>query len=529
MAKANTTLLLILSTVMTLCACALEESGAGFEPSFTNDGRGGEDTGADASQDAPPEEEETFLLAPPAASLNYVYVANTSLNTIARIDSLSLEIVTIDVCLSPTRVAALADRDRAVVLCAADHQLARIDSEPAEDVVAYASVAEHANRVTLSPDGDFALVWYDERLAEPQETPGNPHDLTLVALAQTGDAPVSYRLSVGFAIQSIQFDADSRAAFVTTQDGLSVVPLREIHQDQFLPVLSLGDDPLIDVADREVVVTDDGALAFVRSSQLAGLRVLDLETETLSEIALPAVPTDLDLFPGGDLAIAVLRETSQVAVLPLPGAIDDPGLVTLYDIPDETIGQAQVSGEVTEVLLFSSALPSQHLTVLDVESGDYRTYPLRKEVAGVVMAPTGDRAVIVHRAAPGEPVAGEPTADFIAKSQGYTVFDVQTRFVRLVLSDTEPDQVVFSEDGGQAFVRLEDAERDVRAVQWIHFDSLRIDTLEMSRPPLAMGIVPGTGRVWVSQEAPTGRITFIDTATGEQEHVTAYQLNRRVE
>ena len=40
---------------------------------------------------------------------------------------------------------------------------------------------------------------------------------------------------------------------------------------------------------------------------------------------------------------------------------------------------------------------------------------------------------------------------------------------------------------------------------------------------------PATGRVYISQLADTGRITFIDTETGVQRHVTAYQLNRRIE
>jgi hypothetical protein len=147
----------------------------------------------------------------------------------------------------------------------------------------------------------------------------------------------------------------------------------------------------------------------------------------------------------------------------------------------------------------------------------------------VLIAPAGERAVIFHDKAPGEPIPGEPTEEFVAKSFGYSLFDIQSGFARMVLTPTFPDDVVFSEDGQYAFVMLEDEARDVRAVQWVDFSSFRVDTLEMARPPESVGVVPATGRIYVSQLAETGRITFIDTTTGRQQHVTAYQLNRRIE
>jgi len=88
---------------------------------------------------------------------------------------------------------------------------------------------------------------------------------------------------------------------------------------------------------------------------------------------------------------------------------------------------------------------------------------------------------------------------------------------------------VFTEDGSQAFVMLEDAARDVAAVQQLNFTSFRQETVDLARPPEAIGVVPATGRIFVSQLSETGRITFIDAETGRQQHVTAFQLNRRIE
>jgi DNA-binding beta-propeller fold protein YncE len=515
-----------------LAACGLELDESGGAPRIPEDGP---DAGQGGERDVgtPPEQEDRFVLQAPRASRSYVFVANTTLNSVARIDSLTLEVTAIEVCLEPTVVQTLPTYDRAVVLCEGDDRVAVIDAGHGDDEVRFTWVAGSSNRLLLAPNGDFALAWYDERSARPLDRPGNPNDLTLVALGagpgDDGDEPRSYLLSVGFGVRGLQFDAAGDTVFVTTEDGLNVIEMATIDADQFVPLLSLGEDPLARADDREVHVTDDGALAFVRSSTFAGLRVLDIATGELSDIPLPAVPTDLDLFPGGARGVAVLRDIESVAVLPLPGAVGNPELVELLELPGRTIGLAQIAPQSQAVLLYTTVLGSSVLTVLDVESGTFRSVDLRKGIVAVVMAPEVDRALIVHSRSGGAPVAGEPLDDFIAKSSGYSLFDVATGFARLALTETDPDALVFTERGDQAFVLLDDVASDVRAVQWVDFGTFRVRNFEMAKPPESVGVVPATGRIYVSQRAATGRITFIDTATGRQEHVTAYQLNRRIE
>jgi hypothetical protein len=516
-----------------VASCALmegDESGA----RAPNDGAGS-DVGQGGGRDtgSPPEQEDRFVLQAPRASRSYVFVANTSLNSVARIDSLTLEVTPIEVCLEPTEIRTLPTYDRAVVLCRGDDRVAVIEAEGGRDDVRTTWVAGNANRLLLAPNGDFALAWFDERVAGPGDAPGNPNDLTLIALGEGVGAadftPSSYLLSVGFGIRALQFDASGQTVFVTTEDGLNVIELAAVQGDQFVPVLSIGEDPLARADDREVLVTDDGALAFVRSSTFAGLRVLDLATGELADLALPGVPTDLDLFPGGTRGVAVLRDVEMVAVLPLPDAVDDPSLVQLIELPGRPMGLAQIAPVSHDVLLYTTVLGSSVLTVLDVDSGQARSVDLRKGIVGVVMAPSEDRALVVHSRSGGAPVAGEPLDEFIAKSAGYSLFDVATGFARLALTATDPDDLLFTSGGDQAFVLLEDAGLDVREVQWVDFETFRVRTFEMAKPPESMGVVPATGRIYVSQRAATGRITFIDTETGRQEHVTAYQLNRRIE
>lgn len=520
----------VLTLALVLAACAADEAESTGGRSGTPSVDAGSDAGGAPSPDvAPPPEQEEFELQAPRASRTYVFVANTTLNSVAKIDSLTLAVTPIEVCLEPTEVRTLPTFDRAVVLCRGDDQIAVIDAGDGDgDTVRLTWSAENANRLLLAPNGDYALAWFDERAAGAFDDPGNPNDLTLVDLGEVGDSPQSYLLSVGFGVRDVQFDAAGERAFLTTEDGLNVIELAEVQGDQFVPVLSIGEDPLARAADREVHVTDDGALAFVRSSTFAGLRVLDIASGEIDDIVLPGVPTDLDLFPGGGRGIAVIREAETVAVLPLPDAVDDPSLVDLIELPGRPMGLAQITPSSQDVLLYTT-LGSSLLTVLDLEAEAAVTVDLRKDIAGVIVAPEADRALVRHRRAGGTPVPGEPLDDFIAKSPGYSLLDVPTGFARLVLADTDPDDLVFTDDGSQAFVMLEEAAAGVQSVQWVDFESFRVETFEMARPPESVGVVPATGRVYVSQRAATGRITFIDTETGRQQHVTAYQLNRRIE
>ena len=534
-------------TALAMIACSAEMSGddgtSANGGSYWGDGEpspggGGPTSAADAGMSSdvtadtalPPEEEEAFDLQAPRASQSYVFVANTTLNTVVRIDSVTLSVKPIEVCLEPTIVRTLPTMDRAIALCRGDDQVAIVDAAGGDDAVRFAWVAENANSMVLSPTGEYALAWFDDNAVESiADDPGNPHDLTLIVLGDDDEQPTSYLLSVGFGIRTIAFDNDGGRAFVTTEDGLNVIDMAVIDQDQFIPVRSLGDDPLALAVDREVLVTGTGDLAFVRTSDFAGLRILDIATDELTDLVLPAVPTDLDLFSDGERGVAVLRELGVIAIIPLPEAVDNPEAIEYLELADEVVGLAQLHESTNEVLLYSTVTESDRVTVLNLDTGGYDTFALRKPVTGVQLAPANGRAIVFHSAGPGVPVPGEPVGDFIDKSFGYSLLDLASGAARLVLSPTEPDDVVFTEAGDQAFVMLEDAATDVRAVQWVNFNTFRTDEIELARPPESIGVVPATGRVFISQLADTGRITFIDTDTGRQQHVTAYQLNRRIE
>ena len=46
-------------------------------------------------------------------------------------------------------------------------------------------------------------------------------------------------------------------------------------------------------------------------------------------VTLAGIPTDLDIVPGENRAVAVVRQTGELAVLELPAVLDDPSAVRL--------------------------------------------------------------------------------------------------------------------------------------------------------------------------------------------------------
>ncbi|MDP9001683.1 MAG: hypothetical protein M3O46_16410, partial [Myxococcota bacterium] len=121
----------------------------------------------------------------------------------------------------------------------------------------------------------------------------------------------------------------------------------------------------------DVSFTTDGAYALVRQDGAAQITVVSLKDGATTLVALPSAPTDLTLAPDGTFAVAVLRDSSTIAVLPLPGIASAPTSFTTTTIPGEIIGRAIVAEDLTtkqtRVLLFTTAAPVDRLTVLTLQ------------------------------------------------------------------------------------------------------------------------------------------------------------------
>jgi len=56
-----------------------------------------------------------------------------------------------------------------------------------------------------------------------------------------------------------------------------------------------------------------------------------------------------------------------------------------------------------------------------------------------------------------------------------------------------------------------------------------IKEMELSSVPTGVGLIPGGERIYVSQEHPDGRITFIDAVSDEPITVTGFELNGQID
>jgi hypothetical protein len=68
----------------------------------------------------------------------------------------------------------------------------------------------------------------------------------------------------------------------------------------------------------------------------------------------------------------------------------------------------------------------------------------------------------------------------------------------------------------------------VREVQKVDTASFLVTPTRLASPPISIGSVPQSDSVFVSQDHPEGRITFIDWKDGQKDTVTGFELNSRI-
>lgn len=528
----------LLTTVIAVLACGDDDAGFGgdYYPPFADAGAdasldtGGEPTGDvmddmmdDTDDDVfvPEEPEEEVVTNRPTASRRYVFVANRSLDSVAKIDSETLAVTPIPVGREPTIVRTVPNGDVATVLNVGSDSVSVIEARPDRDTVTTADIVRGCNQLSMAPSGTHVIAWYDNLSAEAGDRIGSLQEVSVVDLA-TAEV---FDVSVGFNIRSVAFDTAGTTAFVITDTGVNPIDLESLSADVAVASVRFGDDPLVQDVDREVAITGGGAYAVLRSSSHQGVRVVDLATERAASVALPGLPTDVDLLSDDATALVALRDQGQLAVLRLNDVIDDPSRVELVDI-DAPAGLVSISADESFALTYTTLDGDRRLGVVEL-SGELRgsTHWLQKGIRSVFVGPGATTALVVHSSEAGRPVPGEDIDQFVAKAEGISLFHLSTGYAKLVLLDVEPDDIVFTPDGDDAFVMLADEATGTQEIVMVDTRTFASRSIAMEGLPESIGVVPGTGRVFVSQRSETGRITFIDADDGSVRHVSAFQLN----
>ncbi|MFO0604356.1 MAG: hypothetical protein U0324_14330 [Polyangiales bacterium] len=537
----------------------------------------------------PPEVEVRRSFQTPQAGGRYVYVANPTRDSVAVIDSRTLAIQTVEAGDGPTYLTTVPGRDVALVINVTSHTLTILRTTEAGTTTRSVPVVPGANAVAVSPDGRHAIAYLDTDAPSQGLGTGSFQDISLVTLADTGDTSV--QLSVGFRPVEVLFSADGAAGFVVTEDGISILRFAEITGPTIIPNVSLdelgpiaprdagpdaapdaapdvapdvtpdagGDadgDATVDAAPdaapdatpdaapdvaadatpigqvpaRDISITRDGRYAIARVEGTSTLRLVDLATRAITAYTAAGAVTDLDIAPDGTYALAVVRERSEVLRIPIPMGFSTPSAVTRTEATGEFVGSVTFSPDGRRALLYTTALPLERVTLMELDGApSLQVVRLRKAVRAVAFSPDGRTALVVHSRAPGSP--DDATADLetrIDRSFGYTLLDVGTRFAKLQLTPADVGPFAITTDGAYAFVLLRNDAASVAQAHRASMRSFAIDTLSLGSPPNSVGVVSGTQRVFIGQEHPEGRITFVDWTSGALQSVTGFELNARI-
>lgn len=490
---------------------------------------GGSDGGTDTSFE-PGFEDEAFDLTTPTASANFVWIANTTRGTLAKVAVTdgAIRISTVRVGAEPTVIVTDPNDDLALVLNrgSATVSVVRAGVAGEDDTVQTVDVVENANRLSLSPDAAVAFAWYDNRAAELGDAPGSLTELSAIMTAD-GDGRV-FQISVGLNVREVRYSSDGSEAFILSDDGVSRLRLDTLDGDRFVPPIAIaepGEDiPLSE--GREILVADAVDLALVRIGDRSALRLVDLVGGDVRDLDLPEPPTDIDLVPGSSFAILSMRDREEIGILDMDAFRDgELAPIDWLELEGQPAGQTVLSPAGDDLLVFSAAADSERLSIVDLVTSEVRTLNLRKGVRGAVISPDGRSAIVYHSKEPGEPIAGEPEEDIIAKSHAFSAIAIDTGITKLVRTDAQPGEMTFDLDGGNAFILAADEATGTRALEWVDLRTFRSTHFEFDRTPEHVGVVPGAGLIYVSQIHDLGRIAFIDVATGEVREITGFELN----
>ncbi|WP_257450309.1 YncE family protein [Archangium lipolyticum] len=487
----------------------------------------------------PPEDEKDASDAPPPlASKSFVYVLSPSANSLTRIDPRTLTLEAIPVGASPVDVAVVPGEDAAVTLSSLEASLSVVDSATLPSHVLRVPLGRRYGRVSVSPDGAYALAWPD-----PSSPPGSGAegvvslvDLRAARRGEPAERTVLER-SAGFRVTDVLFRQEEGVAthaYVFAKSTVTVLDLSAPRQ-QPLPVrISLPAAMAADINSREVVATPDGQRVLLRATSAAMLASFD--GAAFRTVTLPEVATDVDLLPDGSGAVAALRTAGQLAFIELPGDLVDPSGIQLIDVPETSVGQVVLppDGGGHFALVYTTVLNDESLTRVELPSGTVTRYPLEKRVDRVALSADGRAAVIIHKPEPAS-TATDPYERAVDADRGYSVLDLPSGYLQLRRTGKlEPAQLAFSSGGGFVGVTLRSDTERRYAVDAVDLSTLVSHSVSLASPPAYAGGFAGATeetrhRVFVSQLHPAGRISFVNLDDSQIRTVTGFTLNSRIE
>jgi hypothetical protein len=392
---------------------------AGAGPAIPGTGTAGASGTAGTGGTAPPlppevEVESSFEV--PVATGHFIWVANPQSGRVAYVDASTLEVHTVEAGNAPTYMSPIPGNVDAVIVLnvlSDDATVLSVGTAGLESRT-IRGVAHGANALAVSDNGGWAIAWTDARRVKNAAANDGYQDLTVINLDRAAAKPKTI-VTAGFRPVSVAFAADGRQAFAVTEDGITVVDLTDAAGPRVTKNVIITDDPTENADTRDVSLTASGGLAIIRREGSAAIGIVDLATSARASVTLSGPVTDLDVTSDGKRAVAVVRNTSEVAILPLDGGIPPTAAITRVTITGEVVGSVVLAPGGGAALLYSNATTLERLTVLKLgATPSYRVVKLHAPVLSVFAAADAGNvvsAVVVHvDDTPPAPTAGAGTS-----------------------------------------------------------------------------------------------------------------------
>ncbi len=481
-------------------------------------------------------------LSAPIHSERFVYVAMSELDSLAKIDGTTLSVSSIPVGDQPEVLEAIPGSDGVVVLDRNNGTASIVRAVAGSDDTRVVPVLPNMNRISVDPTGSYALAWFDLRRETQDaggldgvEAIGSFQDVTVIRLRQ--DAERSVDLSVGFRPRDVQFNAEGTRAYVVTDDGISQIDLAAAIEDgpSIVAPIDIAGDTGAAPLDLEVNVVASGEFAVIRETGAATIRVVGLSDALVGsegEVTLPGEPSDLDLSSDGGTAYAVIKETSELAVIDLTEGLPDDSDVERIDLGGEDVGSITLAPTGVQAVLFTNASSVERLTVVDLGAApQVRSFGLQKSIRSLGYDPTSTSLIVTHAKSFGDPQEnGISFEEFIDRSFGYSIVDIASGFDKLQITEADPGAFRFSTETPRAYVLVDggDGPSAVAQTHVIELDTGVVRVQNMSSPPETVGILPEAGMAFVNQRHALGRVSFINVENDAMRTVTGFDLNSRI-
>ncbi len=470
-----------------------------------------------------PEQEQTAEYAAPMGAGRFVFVPDEARDAVVVVDSETLEIRVVEVGSRPTYMVTLnageAPRVAVINLNSDEVTVIQMNADATFDTWDI-PVRPDTNALAPSPDGRFIIAFHDPNQTAVSGTPGTDQEISILDV-ESGE---SWERSVGMRPWKVVYNEAVTRAFVVTEEGINVVDLEDLNAERTDPI-RLFESGSYTAETADIEITADGLMAIGRTSGTREIKAAWLDgSETELTYTLPAVPTDLDLSRDGTFGMVVLRELGQVAFFDLPLQESAESPFTYVGLEGRIAGLATLSRDGDHVLLFTSAagedIDRRRLTLMSREEEGWTisSAVLKRQIEAVVTVDsedgTTDTAVVIHKQYSSED-----------KPYAYTLVTLPGLMTKLQQLATRPGQLLFTPDGGYGFLLLKES----RATEKINLDTLIVNEISLSSAPVAAGYAGTTDKVFVAQDHPAGRMTFIGVADDSLKTITGYNLNEEIE